>query len=146
MYGLTDSGTVVHWVENESKVFGLYERLRVQQIPDVFQQSFYFVPGALNPSDNGTRLPALAEQIGPDSIFFKGAAWMRKGIIRAEAEGIIQHMSTFVKEKTSKVASEALNSGDVKHDLPQLSDDSENDLSCLFNDAVRARPKPEDNE
>ena len=49
MYGLTDSGTVVHWAENESKVFGLYERLRVQQIWDVFQQSFYFVPGALNP-------------------------------------------------------------------------------------------------
>ena len=55
-------------------------------------------------------------------------------------------VSIFVKEKTSKVASEALNSGYVKHDLPQLSDDSENDLSCLFNDAVRARPKPEDNE
>ena len=49
VYGLTDSGTVVHWAENESKVFGLYERLRVQQIWDVFQQSFYFVPGALNP-------------------------------------------------------------------------------------------------
>ena len=129
--GLTDSGCVIHWVHNQSKVLGLFERVRVQEIRDVFEDDFLFVPGINNPSDNGTRLPALAEQVGPDSIFFKGAPWMKKGIDNALAEGIIQTMSTFVQQKSSKVALEAVETWYIKHDLPLTGMDPVDDISCL---------------
>ena len=69
---------------------------------------------------------------------------MKKGIVRAE--GLIQSMATFVQQTTSKVALETLDSGYVKHDLPLLDRDSVDYISCLFSDAVRASPKPENNE
>ena len=140
------SGTVIHWVHNQSKVLGLFEHVRVKQIRDVFQEDFFFVPGSLNPSDHGTRLHALAEQVGPDAVFFKGAPWMKKGIVNAQAEGLIQSMSTFVQQKSSKVALEAVDTGYVKHDLPLTDKDPVDDKNCLFSDAVRASPKPENND
>ena len=68
---------------------------------------------------------------------------MKKGIDNALAEGIIQTMSTFVQQKSSKVALEAVETGYIKHDLPLTGMDPVDDISCLFSDAVRANPKPE---
>ena len=101
----TDSLIVAHWILNTRHSLQLFHRVRCAQIRQSLTDSdgrlnLYYIKSSENIADIGTKGKCTAEDISPNSTFFRGPAFLREDLQKAEDLGIIMHVSKLKKQLT----------------------------------------------
>ena len=107
-YLFLDATIAIHWIANSEHPLHVFQRIRVMQIVKSFTDEkgvlqVYHVRRDHNPADEGTHGKTTPEGVSPNSMYFRGPAFLRDMRLEDAVEkGIITPIGAIAKKPKTK--------------------------------------------